>query len=135
MQLDEQRIQEIVDKVMARLGPEARSRGTPADAVVRAASFAKPAAAGPTPRGKEARIPRAQHGLFPDVDSAVAAARRAFEQYDSVPVATRERIIAAMRKVTMDNLRPLSEYAVAETGYGRVEDKLKKNELVALKTP
>ena len=30
-----------------------------------------------------------------------------------------------MRKVTLENLRPLSEFAVAETGYGRVEDKIK----------
>ena len=48
---------------------------------------------------------------------------------------TRERIVSAMRKVTLDNLRPLAEYAVAETGYGRFEDKLKKNELCAVKTP
>lgn len=159
MQLDEQRIQEIVDKVMARLGPDAPS--TPAEAVRRAAepgapsttthtspSFVPPhlrsgpkpasASAGPGPapsRGKDVRIPRAQHGLFPDVDAAVAAARKAFEQFQHSPVATRERIIAAMRKVTLENLRPLSEFAVAETGYGRVEDKIKKNELCAVKTP
>ena len=134
MQLDEQRIQEIVDKVMARLGPEARR--TPAEAAFRAAGNSSAKPPGPPPRGgKEARIPRAQHGLFPDVDSAVAAARKAFEQYDSVPLATRERIVAAMRKVTLENLRSLSEYAVAETGYGRVEDKIKKNELCATKTP
>jgi len=133
MQLDEQRIQEIVDKVMARLGPDARR--TPTEAAFRAASTAstKPAAA--TTRGKEARIPRAQHGLFPDIDTAVAAARKAFEQFESTPLSTRERIVAAMRKATLDNLRPLAEYAVAETGLGRVEDKLKKNELCATKTP
>lgn len=134
MQLDEQRIQEIVDKVMARLGPEAAR--TPAEAAFRAAAATptKPLSS-PASGRKDPRIPRAQHGLFPDIDSAVAAARKAFEQFASVPLAARERIVAGMRKLTLDNLRPLAEYAVAETGYGRVEDKLKKNELVATKTP
>ncbi len=135
MQLDEQRIQEIVDKVMARLGPEGRRTPTEAVFAAASASNAAPKPAPPRSRGKDARIPRAQLGLFSDIDSAAAAARKAFEQFAAVPVTTRERIIAAMRRVTLDNLRPLSEYAVAETGLGRVDDKLKKNELCATKTP
>jgi acyl-CoA reductase-like NAD-dependent aldehyde dehydrogenase len=134
MQLDEQRIQEIVDKVMARLGPESARPASPADAVMRAASQAQPVAT-PGGRNRDVAIPPASHGLFADVDTAVAAARQAFEQYQSVPLSSRERIIEAMRQVTLANLRPLSEYAVAETGLGRVADKLKKNELCARKTP
>jgi acyl-CoA reductase-like NAD-dependent aldehyde dehydrogenase len=135
---------------MARLGPDAIR--TPAEAVRRAAETGSPStgtgfvpphlrgksssgSSGAPGRNKDAKIPRAQHGLFPDVDAAVAAARKAFEQFQSAPLSTRERIIAAMRKVTLENLRPLSEYAVAETGLGRVEDKIKKNELCAVKTP
>ena len=91
--------------------------------------------AGAGGRNPDIRVPKSHHGLFPDVDTAVAAAHKAFDQYQAVPLATREKIIAAMRKVTLDNLRPLSEYAVEETGLGRVEDKLKKNELCANKTP
>lgn len=154
--LDEQRIQEIVDKVLSRLGPQADT--TPMQAVLKAAERGTPntgssrpstsssAATGFVPphlrsgnsgggKRPDVRIPRGSHGLFPDMDSAVTAARKAFDQYQSVPLATREKMVAAMRKVTMDNLRALAEYAVAETGYGRVEDKLKKNTLVAQKTP
>ena len=73
--------------------------------------------------------------MFADIDAATAAAKKAFEAYTSTPLATRERMVAAMRKVTLDNVQALSEYAVAETGLGRVEDKIKKNTLVATKTP
>jgi acyl-CoA reductase-like NAD-dependent aldehyde dehydrogenase len=83
----------------------------------------------------DVNIPRGTLGLFPDMDSAVGAARKAFDIYQNVPVGTREKMVAAMRKVALDNLRAISEYAVAETGYGRVSDKLKKNTLVATKTP
>jgi acyl-CoA reductase-like NAD-dependent aldehyde dehydrogenase len=154
VQLSEQRIQEIVDKVLSRLGPEAGL--TPAQAIMRAAdkgpdtatglarnpsssssgsTFVPPHLRAGGGRKPEAKIPRASLGLFQDMDSAVTAARKAFEIYQSVPVATRERMVAAMRKVTLDNVRALAEYAVAETSYGRVEDKVKKNTLVATKTP
>ncbi len=165
MQLDEQRIQEIVDKVVSRLGSEASTKpplqamlqatergvstgvgafrssgsgsaGSAAPAPASSTGFVPPHLRSAAPgRRPDAKIPRASLGLFQDMDSAVVAARKAFELYHAMPVATREKIVAAMRKVTLDNLRPLSEYAVAETGFGRVEDKLKKNALVANKTP
>lgn len=144
MQIDEQRIQEIVDKVLARLGPEAQK--SPAQAVMQAAEHAKPSGSAggqggfvpPHLRSNKrdgSKVPRATHGVFPDVDSAVAAARKAFEQWSNTSLQTRERAIAAMRKVTLDNVKALSEHAVAESGLGRVEDKIKKNTLVATKTP
>src|SRR5581483_39921 len=77
----------------------------------------------------------ARLGIFPDVDSAAKAARKAFEQYDKTPIETRNKMIEAMRAVTLKHVRELSEYAHAETGLGRVDDKIKKNTLVATKTP
>ena len=44
-------------------------------------------------------------------------------------------MIEAMRATTLAHVRELAEYAVAETGLGRVDDKIKKNTLVATKTP
>jgi len=148
VQVDEKRIQEIVDKVLSRLSNE--HLRTPAEAVVAAAdrgtpstgtsqrpgSFAPPhlRSQGAGKRG-DARIPKGTHGLFQDMDSAVASARKAFEEYANVPLSVREKIVGAMRKVSLDNVRALSEYAVAETGLGRVDDKVKKNTLVAEKTP
>lgn len=138
--LDEHRIQEIVEKVMARLGG-ANLPSTPLEAIERAVVEAAPRApAYGQPRPDEmprrdVRVPAARRGVFSDVDSAVQAARKAFEQYDRTTIEVRNEMIAAMRKTTLDHVRELSEYAVAETGLGRVEDKIKKNTLVAHKTP
>src|SRR5262249_44591764 len=69
------------------------------------------------------------------VDSAVKAARKAFEAFESTSLETRERIVAAMRKTTLDHVRELAQYANEETGLGRVDDKIKKNTLCATKSP
>lgn len=133
--VDERRIQEIVDRVIARLGTEVPA--TPAEAVERAASrFPRPSSppASEGPR-RELRIPRGKSGVFGDVDSAVKAARKAFEQHERGTLETRDKIVAAMRAVTRAHVRELSQYAVDETGLGRVEDKIRKNTLCADKTP
>jgi len=138
--LDEKRIQEIVEKVMARLG-NANLPWSPLEAIDRAIVKPMPKAPAygqPLPSEMKrgfARVPSARLGIFPDVDSAAKAARKAFEQYDRVPIETRNKMIQAMRDVTMKHVRELSEYAVAETGLGRADDKVKKNTLCALKTP
>src|SRR5262245_54690636 len=124
--LDEQRIQEIVEKVMARLGA-ADLPSTPLEAIERAVVEARPKAPAygqPRPdemKHKNVRVPPGRKGIFPDVDSAVKAARKAFEQYDRTPMDVRERMVAAMRKTTLDHVRELAEHAVAETGLGRFD--------------
>ena len=47
----------------------------------------------------------------------------------------RGKLIAAMREAGVKNARYFAELANKETGYGRVEDKIKKNILAAEKTP
>ena len=74
-------------------------------------------------------------GIFRDIDSAVAAAIVAQRELVELPLETRRSIIAAMRRVALDNNESLSAEAVAETGLGNVRDKLAKNELAATKTP
>src|SRR5580765_6307540 len=74
-------------------------------------------------------------GVHADLDTAVAAARRAFEAYDQVPLDTRRAIIAAIRETLGANLELLSKTAIEETGLGRYEDKILKNRLVTEKTP
>jgi acyl-CoA reductase-like NAD-dependent aldehyde dehydrogenase len=76
-----------------------------------------------------------ERGCFPDIDAACHAARRAFLDYRDVPVKQRERIIAAIRDICLEHLPELSRRALAETGLGRYEDKLKKNRLAIEKTP
>ncbi len=74
-------------------------------------------------------------GVHSGLDAAVAAARAAFEAYDGVPLATRHRIVSAVRDTLKTQYRALAELAVEETGLGRVEDKILKNKIVTELTP
>ncbi|MBA3538103.1 MAG: aldehyde dehydrogenase EutE [Deltaproteobacteria bacterium] len=120
--IDERKIEEIVSRVLERLG------GAPTLAPVRSTAVL------PEP-AKKSNVPRGTNGVYADADQAATAARRAFEQNEKLPVSTRVKMVAAMRKVTLSNNEALSRYAVEETGLGRYEDKLNKNKLVAEKTP
>ena len=95
------------------------------------------AAAGSASAGAAADFSRsdARLGVFADVDSAVAAARTAFEQLSAVPLSKREGMIAAIRQKMREHCNELAELAHSETGLGRYEDKVKKNQLVTEKTP
>ena len=72
-------------------------------------------------------------GVFETLDDAVAAATAAYRQINTV--ALREKIIKTIRKAARENAKRLAEMAVEETGMGRIEDKIKKNLLVADRTP
>jgi acyl-CoA reductase-like NAD-dependent aldehyde dehydrogenase len=128
MQLDERRLTEIVERVVARLqqGP-APSKHSPQTGTGTARDEA--------PKGKGPDIPRPTRGVYQDVDAAVAAAQRGYEILERSPLALRKKIVQAMRDVTLKHVKELSVYAQAETGLGRAEDKIKKNTLVAEKTP
>jgi acyl-CoA reductase-like NAD-dependent aldehyde dehydrogenase len=114
--LDERRIAEIVQRVMADLHPQ-----------------------GPPPRpdtAVTAAAPATGHeGVYPDVDAAVAAARVAQERLAELPLERRAALIAAMRQGAMESAHALAHAAWQETGMGRAEDKVEKNLLVAERTP
>jgi acyl-CoA reductase-like NAD-dependent aldehyde dehydrogenase len=73
--------------------------------------------------------------LFPDVDSAVAAAQHAYNQLHAMPLSVREQMIAHMRRMARENAQILAYEAWQETKMGRYEDKIQKNLLNANKTP
>src|SRR6185503_9861675 len=131
MQLDEARIAEIVERVMARLGGVHATGHATAMPPAGVSAGAHLTGAGPG----ASRIPRGTNGVYQDPDAATKAARRGFEENEKAPIALRAKMIAAMRAVTEKNLRELAQYAVEETGLGRFEDKLGKNRLVMEKTP
>jgi propionaldehyde dehydrogenase len=79
--------------------------------------------------------PQLGAGIFPDIDSAVAAAGIAQQELAVLPLDTRRRMILAMRNAVIANNESLSADAVAETGLGNARDKQVKNALAALKTP
>lgn len=110
--LDEKQIQEIVQQVLREV------QGQPASA--------QQATAPP----KQAAAPvGAQEGVFADLDAAVKAAREAQAQFSRLPFQERGRIIEEVRRRMYPHCRALAELTVQETGIGRVEDKVTKNQL------
>ncbi|WP_447722888.1 aldehyde dehydrogenase family protein [Edwardsiella tarda] len=76
-----------------------------------------------------------EHGIFADVDAAIAAAQHAFLRYQQCPLKTRSAIIAALRTELAPHLPTLAAESVAETGMGNQRDKLLKNEAALTNTP
>ncbi|HSK03303.1 MAG TPA: aldehyde dehydrogenase family protein [Kofleriaceae bacterium] len=120
--LDERKIEEIVARVLERLGGGG-------------VTSAPPRGAAPEPPRPRASVPRGTNGVYADADAAAQAARRAFEQNERTSVATKIKMVEAMRRAVLANNDALARHAVEETGLGRYEDKLAKNKLVAEKTP
>lgn len=121
--MDDARIEAIIQQVMTELGQAERGPHEPMPPV----SAGPPVAAPPELRHAD--------NLFPDVDRALLAARRAFEQLGGLPLALRERIITHMRRAARENAQLLARQAWEETGMGRLEDKIEKNLLNANKAP
>jgi acyl-CoA reductase-like NAD-dependent aldehyde dehydrogenase len=121
MKITDNQINAIVDRVVEQLSP-AKEAPPPVEA-----------------KREEPDIPLSpidgQRGSFGDIESAIAAADRAFLEFRAVPLAQRKRIIRAIREICLAHLEEISKLAVEETGLGRSEDKEKKNRLAILKTP
>ena len=74
-------------------------------------------------------------GIFSTIDQAVEAAEVAFQELGKLSLENRKEIIANIRKVSQDNVVMLSKMSSEETGMGRWDDKVIKNELAIRKTP
>jgi aldehyde dehydrogenase len=122
--LDDARIDSIVQQVMTELGHGERVRH------------------GPSPEPKAiiqppGPIPSLKRGdnLFPDVESAVKAAKQAYVQLGNLPLEIREKMVSHIRRIMRENAQVLARIAWEETGMGRYEDKVQKNLLNANKAP
>ena len=93
-------IERLVEKVVEKLR---QASDTPASPASRATAYVR----GNAP------------GVFDDLDQAVAAAGRAFEQWGDVELATRARCIAAIRKVCLERVEEIAQKAVAEVASQR----------------
>ena len=127
--IDPQRIASIVDAVVRRLQTAGMPPTQQPASASRLARFTPVAgsAALPTPPGGSV--------IFRDLDVAVQTARAAHHALHALPLAIRKRAIEAIREATREAAPQLAALAVAETGLGRVDDKIKKNMLVANATP
>jgi aldehyde dehydrogenase len=72
-------------------------------------------------------------GIFPTLDEAYAAAKESQKHLRNLEM--RKKIILAIRKASLQHAHELAVMAVEETGFGRVEDKIKKNLAQAEMTP
>ncbi|MBC8215756.1 MAG: aldehyde dehydrogenase EutE [Candidatus Marinimicrobia bacterium] len=74
-------------------------------------------------------------GVFPDIDSAVNAAKKAFDELMTMSFSKRKDIISEIRRSMDIHAEDLARRAFAETKLGRFTDKVEKNRLVIEKTP
>ena len=77
----------------------------------------------------------AQHGVFEDMNEAIAAAKKAQVEIHAMSMDQREQIISNIRKKTKENAELFARRGVEETGMGNVPHKILKHMLVAEKTP
>ena len=124
LSLDERRIAEIVQRVVADLRPLGSQPGERQTTTTSAS--AKAAAATPS---------SGQGGVYPSIDAAISAAAVAQRHLADLPLERRAALIASVRKTAMEEAQVLARAAWNETGMGRYEDKLEKNLLVAKRTP
>ncbi len=74
-------------------------------------------------------------GVFTNIHQAIDAAELAFSEFGKLTLEIRKNCIANIRKVCQANVETMSKMAQEETGMGRWEDKVIKNELGIHKTP
>lgn len=74
-------------------------------------------------------------GVFTDIQQAIDAALLAFSENGHLTLETRKNFITNIRKICLANVEVMSRMAQEETGMGRWEDKVIKNELGIHKTP
>lgn len=76
-----------------------------------------------------------QKGVFSTMTEALDAVSKAYIEYKSYTIEQREKMIANIRKLTLEEAEVMAKMGVEETGMGRVSDKIIKHQLVANKTP
>jgi propionaldehyde dehydrogenase len=74
-------------------------------------------------------------GIFENIEDANAAAKAAQKEIQPMPLEFREKIIANIRKKTLENAKLFAELGVEETGMGNVGHKILKHQLAAGNPP
>ena len=71
------------------------------------------------------------HGVFTDMNDAIAAAEVAQRTVRNMTLDAREKVISAIRRKINENVEVLANMGVSETGMGNVGDKILKHKLTA----
>ncbi|MEX2141228.1 MAG: aldehyde dehydrogenase family protein [Pirellulales bacterium] len=109
MQATEQIIKSVVEQVLKQLAPAAHA--------------------------SNGRTRHGQHGVFHDVNDAVAAATVAFEQLSDRSLEDRKRIIDHIRRISIEQSVELGTMEMEETKIGRLEHKIEKLKTLGERTP
>jgi aldehyde dehydrogenase len=114
MQISESLIRSVVEQVISQV----KSQGV------------VPTASASSSSGNYGR-----YGLFTNVDEAVRAARKAFEELRNRPIEHRRRIIDHIRRISIENCVELGTMEMNETKIGRLEHKIGKLKTLGERTP
>ncbi len=83
------------------------------------------------PRNGHAR----QHGVFANVESAVAAAREAQREFEARGLEDRRKAVACIRKICSERAEELGREELEETKIGRLPHKIEKLQVIADRIP
>lgn len=119
MSLNENLVQKIIQEVMGKISSGSISTNTMnADSDI-----------------TSPKLLSSSNGIFEEIEQAIEAAHKAQAIVSTMSMEQRERIIANIRRKTVENAEKLARMAVEETGMGNVPHKILKHNLVAEKTP
>ena len=76
-----------------------------------------------------------RHGVFHDANAAVQAARAAFEQLQTMTMEDRKKIIAHIRRISIEQCVELGTMEMNETQIGRLEHKIDKLKTLGMLSP
>ena len=119
--ISDKQINSIVDRVVEQLVAPSAKAATPIEKTIKSKTSSIDA--------------DGALGCFATIEEAISAAEKAFYEYKSVSVAQCNKIIATIRELCLENLNNFARLALDETGLGRFDDKVRKNELAITRTP
>ena len=128
--IDEQQIRKIVESVVESV--TAPSGGI-AESVV--STDIPPAPTTQTFAVSPAAGIRGDNGVFDRMEDAIAAAKRAYIDFQKFSIRDRERLIGILRMVLKDHAEEFSRMVYEETGMGDYKDKILKHKNCAKNTP
>jgi aldehyde dehydrogenase len=108
MHVDETLVRNVVEQVLNRLGGSGNGQGAPLGGGYLGGGY------------------QGRHGLFTDVNQAVAAAQEAFERLSRRTLEDRKRIVTHIRRICTEQRVELGTMEMEETKIGRLPHKIDK---------
>ncbi len=123
--ITESQVSEIVKKVVTRIAAE----------VGKEEAKKTPAPLNDTSYTASSYHGRKYFGVFATMEEAIAAASEAYKKVRQMSIEDKEKVIAQIRRLIIEDAEIMARIGVEETGMGRVDHKTLKHILVANKTP